>query len=107
MTTIGELRFRLAIEAPVETDDGEGGVTRTWSAAGDTWAAVEPLGADEKVITDRETPLFRYRIIVRYRDDLSPANRFRLGTRILAIRAVRDPDERGEFLECTVEEERS
>jgi SPP1 family predicted phage head-tail adaptor len=106
VTTIGELRFRLTIEAPVETADGEGGVTRTWSAIGDTWAAVEPRGAGEKIVTDRETPLFQYRIVVRYRDDLSQANRFRLGARILAIRAVRDPDERGEFLECMVEEER-
>ncbi len=106
MTTIGELRFRLTIEAPVETDDGEGGVSRTWSAVGDTWAAIEPLTMDEKTITDRGTPLFKYRITLRHRSDLSQANRFRLGSRILAICAVRDPDERGDFIECIAEEER-
>lgn len=106
MSGIGDLRFRLTIETPVESDDGEGGVARGWSAVGDIWAAIEPLTMDEKTITDRDTPLFKYRVTVRHRSDLSQANRFRLGSRILMIRAVRDPDERGEFLECLAEEER-
>jgi SPP1 family predicted phage head-tail adaptor len=106
VTSIGELRLRLTLEAPAEIDDGEGGVTRTWEAIADVWAAVKPLAMDEKTITDRETPLLKYRITLRYRDDISEANRFRLGNRILIVRAVRDPDERGEFLECLAEEER-
>lgn len=106
MSAIGELRFRLTVETPIESDDGEGGVARGWSAVGDIWAAIEPLTMDEKTVTDRDTPLFKYRITIRRRDDLSEANRFRLGGRILMIRAVRDQDERGEFLECLVEEER-
>jgi SPP1 family predicted phage head-tail adaptor len=106
VTAIGELRLRLTLEAPVEADDGEGGVTRTWNAVTDLWAALTPLAMDEKTITDRETPLLKYRVTIRHRDDVSEANRFRLGSRTLVIRAVRDPDERGEFLECLVEEER-
>jgi len=106
VTTIGELRLRLTLEAPAEIDDGEGGVMRSWNAVADLWAAVRPLAMDEKTITDRETPLLKYRVTLRRRDDLSEANRFRLGSRILIVRAVRDPDERGEFLECLVEEER-
>jgi SPP1 family predicted phage head-tail adaptor len=106
VTAIGDLRFRLTLEAPVESDDGEGGVARTWAAVSDVWAAIEPLSMDEKTITDRETPLLKYRITLRRRNDLTERNRFRLGGRILIVRAVRDPNERGEFLECLVEEER-
>jgi len=106
VTGIGELRLRLTLETPVELDDGEGGVTRAWNAVNDVWAALTPLAMDEKTITDRETPLLKYRVTLRRRDDISEANRFRLGGRILIVRAVRDPDERGEFLECLVEEER-
>lgn len=106
MTAIGELRLRLTLEAPVELDDGEGGVARTWDAIADVWAAVRPLAMDERTIADRETPLLKYRITLRHRDDVSEVNRFRLGSRILIVRALRDPDERGEFLECLAEEER-
>jgi len=106
VTGIGELRLRLTLEAPAETDDGEGGVTRAWNAVNDVWAALTPLAMDEKTITGCETPLLKYRVTLRRRDDISEANRFRLGGRILIVRAVRDPDERGEFLECLVEEER-
>jgi SPP1 family predicted phage head-tail adaptor len=106
VTSVGELRLRLTLEAPVELDDGEGGVARTWDEVADIWAAIQPLAMDEKTITDRETPLLKYRITLRHRDDISEINRFRLGNRILIVRAVRDPDERGEFLECLAEEER-
>lgn len=106
MTAIGELRLRLGIEAPVESDDGEGGVARSWTDAGSVWAALEPLSMDGKAVTDRETSALRYRLTLRSYPDLSLKHRFRLGSRILQIRAMRDPDEHGEFLECLVEEER-
>jgi SPP1 family predicted phage head-tail adaptor len=106
VTAIGELRLRFNLEQPVESDDGSGGVTRTWSDAGSVWAALEPLAMDNRGVTDRETPTLRYRLTVRTYPDLSVKHRFRLGSRILQIRAMRDPDERGEFIECLVEEER-
>lgn len=105
MTAIGALRIRLTLEAPLEEADGEGGVARSWAAVTELWAAVEPLGAGETIDADRATALYKYGIVVRHRDDLSAANRFRLGGRVLAIRAVRDPDERGVFLECLAEEQ--
>jgi SPP1 family predicted phage head-tail adaptor len=106
VTAIGELRLRLTIEAPVESDDGEGGVIRTWTDAGDVWAALEPLAMDGRAVADRETQVRRYRLTLRFYPDLSVQHRFRLGGRILQICAMHDPDERGEFLECLVEEER-
>lgn len=106
MTAIGELRLRLTLEQPEESDDGIGGVARTWSDAGSVWAALEPLAMNGGNIADRDTPTLRYRLTLRPYPDLSAKHRFRLGSRILQIRAMRDPDERGEFVECLVEEER-
>lgn len=106
MTAIGELRLRLALEAPVESDDGIGGVARAWSDAGSVWAALEPLAMNGGNVTDRDASTLRYRLTLRSYPDLSIKHRFRLGDRILWIRAMRDPDERGEFVECLVEEER-
>ena len=110
MTAIGDLRLRLNLEAPQDSDDGIGGVTRSWSDAGSVWAALEPLainsGMNSSHVADRETPVLRYRLTLRSYPDLSVQHRFRLGSRVLQIRAMRDPDERGEFTECLVEEER-
>ena len=106
MTAIGELRLRLTLEQPEESDDGIGGVTRTWSDAGSVWGALEPLAMNGGNIADRDTPTLRYRLTLRPYPDLSVRHRFRLGNRILQIRAMRDPDERGEFVECLVDEER-
>ncbi|HWK88168.1 MAG TPA: phage head closure protein [Xanthobacteraceae bacterium] len=106
MTTIGELRLRLGLEQPQETDDGMGGVTRTWTDAGSVWAALEPLAMNSGNVADRDTPTLRYRLTLRPYPDLSVKHRFRLGNRILQIRAMRDADARGEFVECLVEEER-
>jgi SPP1 family predicted phage head-tail adaptor len=106
VTAIGELRLRLTIEAPVERDDGEGGVIRDWEDAGDVWAALASLAMDERTAADLTAPLLKYRLVLRRYADLTATHRFRLGSRVLRIRAMRDPDERGEFIECLVEEER-
>jgi SPP1 family predicted phage head-tail adaptor len=106
VTAIGELRHRLVIEAPVETPDEAGGVARTFSALATVWAAIEPVSADHRLIADRAMAALSHRIVLRRRDDLTLNHRFRLGARVFAIRALRDPEERGEFLECLVSEER-
>jgi SPP1 family predicted phage head-tail adaptor len=106
VTAIGELRHRLVIEAPAETPDGAGGVTRTFSTIATVWAAIEPVSADGRLIADREMAALGHRIVLRRRDDLTLNHRFRLGARVFAIRVLSDPDERGEFLQCLVGEER-
>lgn len=107
MTPVGELRHRLILEAPSETPDGAGGVVRTWTMLATVWAAIEPVRAEEQVVADRRLGVLTHRIIVRKRGDLTLNHRFRLGSRVFAIRAVRDAEERERFLECLVEEERA
>jgi lysozyme family protein len=43
MTAPGDLNRRLLLEAPVETDDGVGGVTRLYDVVTMLWAQVLPL----------------------------------------------------------------
>lgn len=105
MTTAADLSTRLAIEAPVETADGAGGVTRTFAAAGRVWAKLTPLGLDERVAADRALGLLTHRATVRARIGLTTAHRLTLGTRRLRIRALREVEE-GRFLELLLEEER-
>jgi SPP1 family predicted phage head-tail adaptor len=106
MSAIGRLRHRLTLEAPEEAPDGAGGVVRTWTALGEIWAAIEPLAAADAVIADKRLGRLTHRIVVRRRSDLTLNHRLRLGFRSFAIRALRDADERGRFLDCLAEEER-
>jgi len=105
---IGRLRHLLSIEARVETGDGAGGVTVTWVAVGQAWGRIEPLPGREDLSADRERTVQRWRVTVRYRDDLTPAHRFVSIERHFDIQAIADRDGRRRFLVCEcVEEEGS
>ena len=101
---IGKLRHRLTLVAPARTPDGGGGAAVAWDAVADLWGAIETDLGDEAVGADRVSGHTQPVITIRYRDDLAPAMRFRLGTRLLQIRAVLDPDGQRRFLRCLCEE---
>ena len=52
MTAPGDLNRRLALQAPVEADDGEGGVTRNYQTVTTLWAQVVPLAGLADVAAD-------------------------------------------------------
>lgn len=100
----GALRVRLALEAPIATPDGAGGEAVVWSEIGRPWAELSPLDAGERYDFSRAEPALRWRVRIRFREGVSPAMRFRLGERVLEIRAAFDPDGRRRTLECLAEE---
>ncbi len=102
---IGRLRHFLTIEAPEESDDGAGGVTVTWAPIGAAWAKLSPLAAVEGLSRDREMAVRRWRITLRYRDDVTPACRFLCDGRHFAIDSVVDREGRKRFLSCDCTEE--
>lgn len=105
MTAIGDFRHRLTLQAADEIEDGAGGVTRTWEAIGQVWAAIEPLSLDDKLLADKRLGVLTHRFLLRHRTDVTLSHRFVLGLRVFIIRALRDPDQRGRLLECLVEEQ--
>lgn len=105
MSGIGEFRHRLALEVADETEDGAGGVTRIFSPRGHLWAKIEPVTFDDRVLSDKRLGVLTHRITFRHREDLTLSHRFVLGARVFVIRALRDPDERRQFIECLVEEQ--
>lgn len=102
--SIGELRHRLALQAPLAEDDGGGGVTRTWALVAEVWGAVRPLSGGEGVAADGLHGSVSHEIWIRYRPDVVPEMRFALGTRLFDIRSVIDSGERHRFLRCLAEE---
>jgi SPP1 family predicted phage head-tail adaptor len=90
MTRPGDLNRRLVLEAPVETPDGTGGVTRSYGAAITLWAQVEPVSARHLVIADVPGATVTHRIIVRRRADITTHHRFAEGDVTYRIVSLRD-----------------
>jgi SPP1 family predicted phage head-tail adaptor len=99
----GGLDRRLVLEAPVETDDGAGGVTRSFEMVATLWAQVMPVRARPNVAADSLAALVTHRIVVRLPRTITTLNRFRDGTRIFRVVAFRETADR-RFLEIDAEE---
>ena len=103
--TAALLRTRLALEAPHEVADGAGGIVRSFVDAGAVWAELTPLTMSEALVADRALGRLTHRIRIRARADLTTTHRLRLGTRLFHIRALRETEPAGRFLDLLVEEE--
>lgn len=102
--SIGDLRHRLALQAPLETADGGGGVMRSWGLVAELWGAVRPISGNETVEADGLKGRVSHEIWIRYRTGVAPEMRFAFGARVFEIRAVLDVGERHRFLRCLAEE---
>jgi SPP1 family predicted phage head-tail adaptor len=102
MTDPGKLDRRLALEAPVETPDGAGGVTRSYAAVATLWAQVEPVSARGAVEAQALGATVTHRIRVRCSADITIRHRFRDSARIFRIVSMREGRKR--FLDIDAEE---
>ena len=102
----GRLRLRLVLEKPTPIPDGAGSSTIEWDEVATAAADVRPLRAGERGIGEGTSDMTLHEVVIRYRDDVVPGDRFRLGERVLRIAGVTDPDEDGRYLVCRCEEER-
>ena len=93
----GKLKTRLQIQAPVEADDGQGGVTRSFATLTTAWAQVTPFsarGAGADLQADAEGATVKYRIVLRSNFVLTLQHRLVDGARIYRIAAIRDAGDR-------------
>lgn len=97
---IGGLRHRVTLEQPVRADDDGGGAVETWEAVAELWAKIAARSGKETVEADRLAGERKVDVTIRYREDVTPNMRFRLGARALDIRAVLDEDGRRRLLKC-------
>lgn len=100
---IGDLRHRVTLQQVVDVADAGGGSAQSWQDVATLWAEILPLSGGEGVHAMAVMPTQKYRLRLRHRTDITPARRFVRGTQILNIRAVRDRDGRGRWLECLCE----
>ncbi|MDQ2084341.1 head-tail adaptor protein [Xanthobacteraceae bacterium Astr-EGSB] len=84
----GRLNRRLVVEAPVDTDDGMGGVAVTFADAEIVWAQVVPASARGDVDADTRGAVVTWRILMRAGPELTTRHRLRDGSRRFDIVAV-------------------
>lgn len=100
---IGALDRRLILQSPVEIPDGAGGVSRDYTAVGTLWGSVTTLGGRADIEAERPGAALRFRIVLRFRDDITTRHRLLDGAHIYRIVAVREIARR-RFLEIDAEE---
>lgn len=70
------LRHRVVIQKPVETQDSNtGAITTTWQDIATVWAAIEPLSVKEIIAAQAEDSKMTGRITIRYRSDIDHSYR--------------------------------
>lgn len=100
----GRLNRRLVVEAPIETPDGAGGVSRAFMAVATLWADVTPLAARASTDAASLGALATHRILVRAGPEITTQHRLRLDAREFCIVAIRAHDRSGRFIEIHAEE---
>ena len=102
MTQPGDLNRRLALQAPDETDDGAGGITRSYATVALLWAQVVPQAMTSEVAADSLGARLRYRVVVRRRDDVTTRHQLLDGDTVYRVLAARLSADR-RFLEIDAE----
>jgi head-tail adaptor len=101
----GSLRDTLILEAPVETPDGQGGVTRAFATLATIKAKIAPQSGETKLIEGHLTQVNSLRITLRPVAGLTAAHRFRQGARLFRILSIEKADPLSLYLTCSCEEE--
>ena len=101
----GALRHRLVLERPERVPDGCGGTQVTFVHAATVWAALDVGAVLRPLIADQVDERLQHRILIRFRDDVATGWQALFGDRELEIVSLRDPDERGAWLELTAREQ--
>lgn len=93
MSDPGRLRYRFDLEAPVDVDDGAGGVERTYALIGRLWAAMTPLSLTQQVSDGARESRATHRLRLREGMAVSLDHRLRLGAdRLFRVLAHRDAE---------------
>jgi SPP1 family predicted phage head-tail adaptor len=101
---IGDLRQRVAIEAPIDAADDAGSMTRSYSPIGTVWAQILPASGESRFAASRQETVITHIVHIRWRSDIQSQMRFSIGSRHLLIHACFDPDGRRALLFCRCEE---
>jgi SPP1 family predicted phage head-tail adaptor len=89
----GELRHRITIEAPTDTQNEYGEPVQGWQPIATVWAAKQDLAGREFVAAQQTQAEVTTRFRLRYRDGITAKMRIRTADGTLYnVASVQDPD---------------
>ena len=97
--TAGMLREPVTIQRQVSVSDGMGGQAIQWIDLATIRAQVVPLSGREAVQAMQLQASVTHRVMMRYRSDLTPADRLLIRGNPLQIRAIINIEMRDRWLE--------
>lgn len=100
MSSVNMLRARLRLERLIQTPDTGGGFTESWQLIEELWAELAPAGSGEQELADHLESRVKFTITIRYRNDITAADRFTQNSDVFAIHGIFDPDTRRQWLVC-------
>jgi len=102
---IGALSRRVGLERPDRTEDSGGGAVVDWASVATVWASVISAGQGRDASLGGAASRISHRLRIRWRSDVTPGWRARLGERTLRIEAAVDRDgaRRWLHLDCVEE----
>lgn len=92
--TTARLRNRLKFFRQVRVSNGKGGFTTDWDEYAQPFAEVIGLAGREEVLARALQGIEAYRVTIRWRSDVKPADEIEYQGKRLNIRSAVDPDDR-------------
>ena len=85
----GELRDKVTIQYATESaGDSYNDTAVTWAAYAEVWAKCEALAGSKRMLGNEVYPEATWRLVIRWRDDVTTEMRVKWGTRYLYPLAV-------------------
>jgi SPP1 family predicted phage head-tail adaptor len=99
-----KLRYRITLQQQSNTQDAYGEPSHKWNDVATVWAEIQPLNGKEIFSAQANQHQVSSKIIIRYRNDITPAMRIKQGHTEYNIEAVLPQGRRELHLLCSTGE---
>jgi len=100
-TVVGDMRRRVALQAPTDSIDSYGQAIRTWATYATVWASVVSTPGSEPQSALMQSSVTTYTVTMRYRTDVLPIHRMTYGSLTLNIVGLSTIDGLNKHLKIT------
>ena len=101
---IGNLRYKVDLQAPTRTSDGAGGYTEAFNTIAQIFADIRPQNALESYRQGMVQEKVPHKIFIRFRSDVQANYKILYDNRTFQIKGIKNMNERDRFLELLCEE---